>query len=434
MNIKYFIINTLFLFSIFGSASGETLTASVSTIDISPPIGMKFALGGYGERMNKPATGIHDNIRAKALMLKMGNRKYAVITLDLLMLPGNVKSDLVKRITVPGWSNENIILLPSHSHGSLEMDALNSQNDLNNPQLGVYQPELLAFLLDKLEKLFKETDRNYQPVKIGTGSQILEGLNQNRRKDPDIDKELIVTRIDLLNGTPLAVLVNWTAHPTFLDSPDMLLSAEWPGYLQTTLADLIGNRVTVMYFNGSEGDQAPILEGSESGYEKIKIYGNKIADKAFGLYKEIKCKDSLPFNYSYMTISLPHHEAHPTFMKTGGDEYGITENTLKRVMDMLGPEKVGLGALRIGDLLISGVPGELTAILGQKVKTTLKNSEIKYVAIGGIANQWISYVLSLDQYLYGEGYESSMSFYGPDLGEVISNGMIKTANLLIKNQ
>ena len=66
-------------------------------------------------------------------------------------------------------------------------------------------------------------------------------MNRNRRKDPDIDKELIITRIDLTNGKPLAVLVNWTAHPTFIDGTDMMVSAEWPGYLQSRLTGSIGN-------------------------------------------------------------------------------------------------------------------------------------------------------------------------------------------------
>ncbi len=434
MKNRIFIIVIISIFTASISVKGEKLTASVSSIDITPPLEMKFVLGGYGERMSKPAEGIHDHIWAKALTLKKGNRKYALITLDLLMLPDNVKSDLIKKIPGKGWSNENIMLLPSHSHGSLEMDALNSKNDLNNRQLGLFQPELLAFLLDKLATLLNEADRNYRPVRIGTGSQFLEGLNQNRRKDPDIEKEMLVTRIDLENGMPLAVLVNWTAHPTFLDGPDMLLSAEWPGYLQTNLEHLIGNGVTTMYYNGSEGDQAPVLDVVKSDYEKTEIYGKIIAEKAFDLYKKVKSKELNEFNYSYTIVSLPKHRAHPTFMKTGGEEYGITDQTLNKVMDILGPKKVGIGAVRIGNLIISGVPGEMTAVLGLKLKKSIKTMGIEYVAIGGLANQWISYILSSDQYLNGQGYESSMSFYGPDLGSVISHGVIQNAKSIFKTK
>jgi len=427
------LITSLFFFlAISIPSKGDNLTANVSAIDITPPIEMKYALGGYGERMNKPAEAIHDRIWAKALVLQMDNRKYAIITLDILGIPSNVKSDLIKRISHHGWSMKNIMLLPSHSHGSLEMAALNSKNLLNSPQIGIFQPELLAFLLDKLEALINDADRNYQTVKVGTGSRLIDGLNRNRRKDPDVDKELTVTRIDLTNGKPLAVLVNWTAHPTFLGGKDMLVSAEWPGYLQSELQNLIGNGVTAMFYNGAEGDQSPVLDGANNGYQKIEIYGKKIAAKAFDLFNKIKTKKVKELTYSYNVIKLPEHSAHPSFMKTGGEEYGLNENSMKMVMNMLGPTEVGLGAVRIGDLLISGVPGEMSAVLGMKVKNSLRSGGVKYVAIGGLANEWISYILSRDQYINGEGYESSVSFYGPDLGEIISNEIIKSGFLLTK--
>lgn len=427
-------ISLVFLPAIYSHLSGQNLSASVSSIDITPPIEMKFALGGYGERMNKPAESIHDPIWAKALTLRDGNKKYAIITLDILGLPSNVKTDLIQKVSMHGWSVENILLLPSHSHGSLEMAALNSKNLLNSPQLGIFQPELLSFLLDKLELLLTAADQNYRLVKVGTASQILEGFNRNRRKDPEVDRELIVTRIDLLNGKPLAVLVNWTAHPTFIDGTDMQLSAEWPGYLQTELQNLIGEGVIAMYYNGAEGDQSPVCDGSESAYTKIQVYGKKIAGFAYDIYKSIKPEKVKNLLYSYNVIKLPEHAAHPSFMKSTGEEYGFDENSVKKVMDALSPQEVGIVAVRIGDLVIAGAPGEMTAVLGLKVKDSIKATGVKYAAIGGLANEWISYILSRNQYIIGEGYEASVSFYGPGLGEIISTEMIKNALKLTKTK
>jgi neutral ceramidase len=436
MKMKNLIITMiLVLFLANNSASaGTNVTAHTATIDITPPLEMRYTLGGYGERMNKPAEAIHDRIYAKALVFKSGSGKYAIITLDLLGLPSNVKSDLVKRVSSSGWKMENILLLPSHSHGSLEMEALNSKNVLKNPQIGIFQPELLEFLIEKLINLITEADKDYQPVKIGTGSKITEGLNHNRRRDPDIDKELIVTRIDLISGKPLAVLVNWTAHPTFIDSKDMLVSAEWPGYLQSELKKLIGNNVTAMYYNGAEGDQSPILESKLDDYEKAEAYGRIIAQKSFDLYKGILTENIEDFSSNYSTIKLPEQKAHPSFMKTGGEEYGLDENTIKIVMKMLGPEEADLGSFRIGNLVIVGIPGEMTAILGLRLKSELKAKGIKYVAIGGLANEWISYILSREQYINGEGYESSVSFYGADLGLFISEAAKNTTTPLILNK
>ena len=52
-----------------GRASGAELKAGVARLDITPPLSMKATLGGYGDRMNKPATGVHDRVFAKALVL-----------------------------------------------------------------------------------------------------------------------------------------------------------------------------------------------------------------------------------------------------------------------------------------------------------------------------------------------------------------------------
>ena len=426
-----FVIISLFLFAgIFVPPEENDLTANVATIDITPPLEMKYALGGYGERMNKPAEGIHDRIWAKAIVFKKGEKKYALVTLDVLGLPANVKTDLVKRISGKGWTKENLMLLPSHSHGSIEMAALNSRNLLNSPQIGVFHPELLEFILDKLETVIIDADQNFREIKIGTGSKQIDGLNRNRRKQPYVDKELIVTRIDLKHGEPLAVLVNWTAHPTFIDGSDMLVSAEWCGYLQTELKNKIGRNVTVMYYNGAEGDLSPICDKQINAYEKIQIYGKNIAEKAFEIYSVIETQKNNQFDFNYKTINLPEYKAHPTFMETGGAEYGLDENTVKIVMAMLGPRNVGLGSVKIGDLIIAGVPGEMTAELGLEVKKSIKKQGAKYVAIGGLANEWISYILSRDQYINGGGYESSVSFYGPGLGELITKEIINTSKEL----
>ncbi len=430
---KLRIIILLINICINSTTTFAALKADAATINITPPLEMKYTLGGYGERMNKPAEGIHDSIYAKALALKSGDSKYLIITMDILGLPSNFKTDLLKRIEKKGWKAENVMLLPSHSHGSLEMAAINSKNVFGVPQIGIFQPELLSFLLDKTEKLVLEADKNYREVKIGTGSAKFDGLNRNRRGDKTIDNELSVTRVDLANGQPLAALVNWTAHPTFIGGDDMLVSAEWPGYLQTEMEKAIGKGAVVMYYNGAEGDQSPVYNGKGGAYEKIQGYGKIIAGKALEVYKQIQPKTENQLAFNYQIIDLPEQVAHPDFMETGGAEYGLNEQTVKVIMDALGPKKVGMGSVRIGDFVLVGIPGELVAELGIKIKDSLKNDKVKHVAIGGLANEWISYILTEDEYVNGSGYEASVSFYGPKLGEIITGSAISTSKTLDKN-
>jgi hypothetical protein len=187
-----------------------------------------------------------------------------------------------------------------------------------------------------------------------------------------------------------------------------------------------------MYYNGAEGDQSPVYNGQGGAYEKIQGYGKIIAEKAMSVYNSVQTKKESELVYSYKIIDLPEQVAHPDFMETGGAEYGLNEQTVKVIMDALGPKKVGMGSVRIGDFVLVGIPGELVAELGNKIKDSLKNDKVKHVAIGGLANEWISYILTEEEYVNGGGYESSVSFYGPKLGEIISGEAIKSALPLAK--
>src|ERR1044072_3899411 len=62
------------------AAGPPSVEAGVARVNLTPPLEMKAALGGYGERMSKPAVGVHDAVWVKALVLAQGNRKFALVT------------------------------------------------------------------------------------------------------------------------------------------------------------------------------------------------------------------------------------------------------------------------------------------------------------------------------------------------------------------
>jgi neutral ceramidase len=428
-NLIVFLVTIIILITTTVCGNCHELQANVAVVDLTPPLEMKFSLGGYGARMSKPAEGIHDRIWAKALVLNDGEKKFALVTMDILALPPNVKTAVIEKLSTNGWTLENVLLLSSHTHASLDMSALNDKNMLNIPQIGIFQPELLKFVVNRLVEVIKCADTELKPVSVGTEKEIVEGLNRNRRGEKISDKDLTVTRIDLEGGKPLVVLVNWTAHPTIMDDDDMWLSGGWPGYLQRELETWIGDDVIAMYYNGAQGDQSPVPPNGGSHYEKAERYGRLMAKKAYQIYDKINPKPEPIFNYNYQEIILPKRVAHPLFKATGGSEYDITDEAMQIILGVMCPDKSMSGALRLGDLIIVGAPGELACQLGLKVKQKLSASGIKCPTIGGFANEWISYILSAEQYEKG-GYEASVSFYGPELGKTIVEGMLKTAQQL----
>ena len=432
MSIIKIMFSFLFIVTIISPANSSTIKAQAKEIIITPPLEIGYTLGGYGARMSKPAEGVHDNIRAKALILDDGTKHYAIITMDILGFPPNVKPQVIEKLNnKERWTEENILLLPSHTHTSLEMFALNDKNIFNMPPIGIFQPKLLEFVVDKLAGLIKEADQNLQTVKIGTRRMRLHDLNRNRRGNPFVDNNLTVTRIDLKGGKPLAVLVNWTAHPTIMSDKDMYVSAGWPGYMQREIEGCIGDGVVAMFYNGAEGDQSVIAKSAGSHYEQAEIYGRTIAVNAIQLYNSIIPAKHITFDYNYKIIDLPAKIPHPQFMETGGKEYGLSEEKIQGLLDQTLPEKTSVSALRLGNLLLVGAPGELIAELGLKVKDVLKNDGIACPVVGGLANQWVSYILSASEYEKG-GYEASVSFYGKNLGDIIVKGMLDTAKPLEK--
>ena len=409
----------------------DGIKANVAEIKLTPPLEIGYTLGGYGARMSQPAKGVHDDIRAKALILEDGNKKYAIITLDILGLPPNVKPQVIEKLNRKEWTEENIMFLPSHSHTSLEMFALNDKNIFGMAPIGIFQPELLEYVVESLVQLIIKADQNLQPVKIGTYTKQIEGMNRNRRGQPYVDNFLTVTRIDYLNGSPMTVMVNWTGHPTIMDENDMWVSGGWPGYLQRELEAWIGHDVVAMYYNGAEGDQSVIAESAGSHYEKAENYGRKMAVKAINIYENIIPLKDISLSYNYEIIQLPERKAHPAFMETGGEEYGLNEQSIQVLLNQVFPTQTSIGACKLGDLLIVGVPGEMIAELGLEIKEKLKTMGVKYPVIGGLANQWISYILSEEEY-NNSGYEASVSFYGKDLGNVIVKASLSTAQPLLK--
>jgi len=271
-------------------------------------------------------------------------------------------------------------------------------------------------------------------VRVGTSGVPIPGWNRNRRGGPIVDPQLTVTRVAKLDSTPLAVLVNFTAHPTFMSGEDMLFSGDWPGHLQRTVESLIGRGVTAMYYNGAEGDQAPQGRPNDgtSRWERAERYGRDLGIVTWKQWEQTPTEPHVTISYHAQTFPLPARTWHPDFMKTGGAEYGLTEELFRKMLPQMFPTEATSVSLRVGDLLIVGVPGEMAASLGLKIKAEANRiTGAKNPVIGGLADAWLSYILPTEEY-HKAGYESSVSFYGETLGDTMVAGTIAGVEALEK--
>src|SRR5215831_11853170 len=92
---------------------GKGLRIGAAEIDITPPVGHRMA-GYFDERL---ATGVHDPLKAKAIVLQQGQERIAMVFCDLvgvsLTVTTNARAQASQQTGIPVT---NIVICATHSH------------------------------------------------------------------------------------------------------------------------------------------------------------------------------------------------------------------------------------------------------------------------------------------------------------------------------
>src|SRR5882724_901650 len=111
----------LFLFAILctlpvvgpAASANVPLDAGAAEIDITPPPGMRMA-GYFDERF---ATGTHDPLKAKAIVLRQGDKEIAMVFCDLVGISLNITTNARAQASQKtGIPVPNIMICATHSH------------------------------------------------------------------------------------------------------------------------------------------------------------------------------------------------------------------------------------------------------------------------------------------------------------------------------
>jgi hypothetical protein len=375
-------------------------------------------LGGYGAREGKPAEGTLDTIYGKVILFDSGAEKTAVITVDMCTVPLCVAEETLKKAAIEHLTLDRLLIAASHSHAGLEGYSLDRRNVANNPHIGIFSEPALNFVTDRLAKALKEANAALQPVKAASGSVDLPNMNRNRRGSKCVDPQATVLRLDKADGSPYAVFVNYTAHGTFVDEHDMLVSGEWAGSMQRTVEDLIGGGVLCLYANGAEGDISPQGRSGGSHYEQAWNYGRQVGLAVGRLAKDLRTEGISRFAVSCDWVTLPARQGAPDFVKIAGAEYHVTQEQLDQMVKLLFPEKAPIYALRVNGFELVTFPGEPICELGLAVKAALRKAGIAQPCVAALTTDGIGYILTKEEY-QKSGYEVTASFYGDGLGQLL---------------
>src|SRR3954466_2599279 len=94
-------------------AGAATFDAGVGRSDVTPPTG--FPTMGY-VRDDAIARGQHTRLFARAIVLREGDTKLALVTTDLGFIPGGLLVEVAQRVAARGFSERNVIISASHTH------------------------------------------------------------------------------------------------------------------------------------------------------------------------------------------------------------------------------------------------------------------------------------------------------------------------------
>lgn len=236
---------------------------------------------GYGDRHAKLSGGTLDPLYADALVIEANGRKVAIVALDLGRSLNERSLERVRKRLRDRDGIEYSFIAGSHTHHGPVLEL----SDEPGKGKGVFDATIryYAQLEDAITESVDEANRKLVPARIGTAATQLAGFNRNRHSkiNPDLsDRELAVLRVDDATGKPLAILVNFAAHPTSLPSSTLKFSADYVGAMKNQVARDTG--AAVLFLQGASGDQSARRSegqdyrgyGEALGREAVKLAGS----------------------------------------------------------------------------------------------------------------------------------------------------------------
>jgi len=215
------------------------LKAGVARVDVTPPVGIH--LGGFAGRIG-PSQGVHDPLYAKALALSDGDETAILVVADILSLPRDLVEGVRASIQgITGVGKGGVMVAATHTHSGPETIGIKA--GLDDPYISAYLKVLEKYLSGVAYMAW----RNMAEARIGGGrGDAVIGFNRRKREN-SIDSEVGVIRVDDNEGNPLAVVVNYPCHAVVLGPENLLISADYPGYVNAVLERIKGPGFTSMF-------------------------------------------------------------------------------------------------------------------------------------------------------------------------------------------
>lgn len=447
------------------SANQSELRAGVAEIDITPPIGHRMA-GYFDERL---ATGIHDPLKAKAMVIQQGQEQIAFVFCDLVGVSLNVSKKARSMASAQtGIPVANIMISATHSHtGPLFDDTRRKYfHEIamakfgHDPQEKIYYPDFLA---ERIVKVIAEAQSKLKPAQLDVGIAKQIGLAFNRRyhmkngnvafnpgqlntnilraagpSDPDVGMLLVRDANQKLRGG----LTVFAMHMDCVGGTEY--SADYAYYLQETLRGELGNNYVSAFAAGTSGDINHInvsVKEPVKGFAVAEKLGSTLGKTVLSNVANAKPIRQPSLAVRNETIVAPLQEITPEKLadakskidKLGDSSAGFfLKVEAVKTLDLAEkgtnwPMEVQVFRLD-SDTAIVGLPCEIFVELGLSIKA---QSPFKKTIVISIANDRPSYVPTEKAFKEGS-YEVNNARVKPGVGETLVETAVKLLNEIKK--
>jgi hypothetical protein len=412
-------------------AWGQGLQVGAGRRDITPrePVPM----WGYGDRHDALSNGVLDPLYADALVIQAGGRKIAIVGLDLGRAPAEASLQRIRQRIQDQAGIADSIIAGSHTHHGPVLEL----TDQEGKGKGRFDAALRYYrqMEDGIVEAIVEANSRLAPARMAVGSVQLDGFNRNRHtkiEPKPSDRELAVMRFDDPAGKPVAILVNFAAHPTMLPASTLKFSADYVGVLKAEVTRETG--AAAIFMQGAAGDQSA-NEGPNKGYQ---AYGQALAHEAIKLAQSLNPQEvahpSLDCREERLRFTARTDFANPmvkaAYQKAFFPE--LVPNYIDEYADGVRPRLTV--ALLNGDIALVGVSGEFFSNHAIRLKA---RARVKQLFFFGYSNGYHQYFPTIEAVAEGGyGADNAVSPVAVGAGEqVMDTALIRIYQLLgrIKN-
>ncbi len=257
----------------------QVLQAGAAKVDVTPS--ESVTMRGFAPRQS---TGVHSHLYVRALVLDNGETRLAILSWDKLVpydLPQGfeeiaaIRDEINRRIGIPP---ENILINVIHTHSGCE---------------GPFEEA-------SIEAVSKAWESRRE-ARIGIGSRMIYGIGSNRRlpdgtglwncnqPNPEsvMDNECGIIRVEDYDRKIIAVVANYSAHPTVLDGDNTLLSGDYAGLGMAEVEKNLGDDCVALFLQGCAGDTGTHTFRRKRSIPEAERLGRKLSGEVLSILKHI---------------------------------------------------------------------------------------------------------------------------------------------------